>query len=134
MNDNSFSVSSNIFGIIVGSVSLIALAFGLHVNLPRKKIKYLESILDETEKLFWSVVDDGLLPQQKFTSQAEDQLHRLREDTMYFRRRVYCVTTWVQDWKELLKGLQCSSLKIGNSTIDNNKIVTTLPTLHILGI
>ncbi|KAH7887441.1 hypothetical protein F5I97DRAFT_829169 [Phlebopus sp. FC_14] len=125
MNDNSFSVSSNIFGIIVGSVSLIALAFGLHVNLPSRKIKYLESILDETEKLFQSVLEDGLLPQQEFTSKVENHLYQLREDTIFFRRRVYCVTTYVQDWKELVKGL---SSEIGQACHDVKQLRAAIVT------
>ncbi|KAH7887370.1 hypothetical protein F5I97DRAFT_1925826 [Phlebopus sp. FC_14] len=110
MDDNAFSIYSNVFGIVVGSVSLITLAFGLHMHFPSKKIKYLESVLDETEKLFQSALEDGLLPQHKFTSWVEARLYQLREDTMLLRPRAYRATTWVQDCKELLKGL---SLAIG---------------------
>ncbi|KAH7887340.1 hypothetical protein F5I97DRAFT_819440 [Phlebopus sp. FC_14] len=110
MNDNSFSFSSNVFGIIVGGMSLIALAFGLHMHLPSKRIKYLESILDETDTLFKSALEDGLLPEQNFTSRAADRLSKLRERTLVLRPRAYHATTWVQVCKELLKGL---SLNIG---------------------
>ncbi|KAH7888239.1 hypothetical protein F5I97DRAFT_1966630 [Phlebopus sp. FC_14] len=111
-NNNSFSFYSNVFGIIVGSVSLITLAFGFCMHLPSKKIKYLEALLDETENIFKSALQDSLLPQQEFTSEVEDCLCELREHTRLLRLRVYCVTTWVQDCKELFKGV---SAEIGKT-------------------
>ncbi|KAH7889160.1 hypothetical protein F5I97DRAFT_1802028 [Phlebopus sp. FC_14] len=119
MATNAFSFFSNVFGIIVGSVSLIALAFGLHMHLPSQRIKYLKSILDETDDIFKSAVEDGLLPEQRFTSKTANRLSQLREDTMTLRSRAYCATTWVQVCKELLKGL---SPDIGRTCHDVKKL------------
>ncbi|KAH7882610.1 hypothetical protein F5I97DRAFT_288678 [Phlebopus sp. FC_14] len=119
MATNTFALASNVFGIIVGGVSLITLAFGFHLHLPSNRIKHLQEVLDETEQIFKSALADGLLPQHKSTSDAERHLYQLRDRTMALRRRVYCVTTWVQDCKLVFKGV---SSEIGNTCYELRKL------------
>ncbi|KAH7882619.1 hypothetical protein F5I97DRAFT_1931209 [Phlebopus sp. FC_14] len=119
MATNTFSLSSNVFGIIVGGVSLITLAFGFHLHLPSNRIKHLQEVLDETEQIFRSAVQDGLLPQHEFTSDVERHLYKLRDRAMALRRRVYCATTWVQDCKLLFRGV---SSEIGKTRSQLKKL------------
>ncbi|KAH7890106.1 hypothetical protein F5I97DRAFT_1777765, partial [Phlebopus sp. FC_14] len=95
----------NVFGIISSSVSLLILAFGFHAYLPGNKIKNLEVLLDETDKIFKCALEEGLLPQQEFRSRIEHRLYTLRDDTRVLRSRAYRATTWVQDCKQLFSGL-----------------------------
>ncbi|KAH7889165.1 hypothetical protein F5I97DRAFT_1923732 [Phlebopus sp. FC_14] len=125
MDNPAFAFYTNVFGIIVGSVSLITLAFGFHVNLPSNRMKTLEILLDETDKIFNSALEDGLLPEQEFIYKVKCHLYQLREDTMLFRLRVYCVTTWLQDCKELLKGL---SVAIGKTCYELRKLRAAIVT------
>ncbi|KAH7882634.1 hypothetical protein F5I97DRAFT_290401 [Phlebopus sp. FC_14] len=120
MATNTFSLSSNVFGIIVGSVSLITLAFGIHLHLPNNRIKHLQEVLDETEQIYRSALQDGLLPQHEFTSKVERQLYKLRDYAMALRRRVYCATTWVQDCKLLFRGV---SSEIGKTCSQSKSYV-----------
>ncbi|KAH7887476.1 hypothetical protein F5I97DRAFT_1860737 [Phlebopus sp. FC_14] len=118
MDDNAFSIYSNVFGIFVGSVSLITLAFGFCMHLPSNRIKHLDALLDETDKIFRSALEEGLLPQQKSES-IEDHLSDCRERTMDLRSRVLCVTTWFQDCKELVMGV---SADIGKTCYELRKL------------
>ncbi|KAH7882626.1 hypothetical protein F5I97DRAFT_1816261 [Phlebopus sp. FC_14] len=119
MATNTFALASNVFGIIVGGVSLITLAFGFHLHLPSNRIKHLQELLDETEQVFKSALEDGLLPQHKCTSDVEHHLCQLRDHAMALRRRVYCVTTWVQDCKLAFKGI---SSEIGSTCYELRKL------------
>ncbi|KAH7887179.1 hypothetical protein F5I97DRAFT_1927469 [Phlebopus sp. FC_14] len=89
------------FGIIIASMTDIdqPLAFGLHMHISRatRYVKiFLESILDETDKLelFESALEDP---------STEIHLSKLRERTLVLRPRTYRATTWVQDRNHQLR-------------------------------
>ncbi|KAH7890278.1 hypothetical protein F5I97DRAFT_1922604 [Phlebopus sp. FC_14] len=105
MDCNAFSFYSNVFGIIVGSTSLIVLAFGFHLHLPTNKMKTLDVLLDETDKILRSVLEEGLLSQQRFGRSVEYRFSSLQKQSMDLRSRVYCVTTWAQDCKGFVQGV-----------------------------
>lgn len=74
MSNTSFSFYSNIFGFIVGGVSLLGFVVRLcRTHLPSNKIKTLEALLHETENTFRSAVEDGLLV-DKFVQMAQNRL------------------------------------------------------------
>lgn len=64
MSNSSFSFYSNVFGIIVGGISLLGCVVAVcRPHLPSNKIKTLETLLCETENTFKESVEAGLLVQ-----------------------------------------------------------------------
>ncbi|KIJ06455.1 hypothetical protein PAXINDRAFT_158723 [Paxillus involutus ATCC 200175] len=109
MDSNAFSFSSNVFGLVVGSISVIVLVFGFcRSQLPSNKIKVLEELLDETQALFSSYAEEGYLPEERVKADFETRLARLRDKTFDLRSQVYMATTFVQDYTGFIAGLSIS--------------------------
>ena len=74
MNTTLFAFYSNVFGLVVGGVSLLSLAVAVcRPHLPSNKIKTLETLLHETEDTFRAAVEAGLLVDE-FIERTKDRL------------------------------------------------------------
>lgn len=74
MNDTLFSFSANIFGFVVGGISLLGVIVAVcRPHLPSNKIKTLEALLHETEDDFEEAVEAGLLVPE-FVEKTEENL------------------------------------------------------------
>ncbi|KIK74270.1 hypothetical protein PAXRUDRAFT_836017 [Paxillus rubicundulus Ve08.2h10] len=120
MDSNTFSFYSNVFGFVAGGISLILVVFGFcRTQLPSHKIKVLEELLDETQDLFSSYVEQGYLPQESIRANIERRLARLRDETFDLRSQVYRATTFAQDYTGFFAGL---SLTIGRACSDVKRV------------
>ncbi|KAH7889229.1 hypothetical protein F5I97DRAFT_490257 [Phlebopus sp. FC_14] len=109
MNNNTFSFYSNVFAFVMGGISLVGLAFSLtRPHLPSNKIKMLQALLEETEKIYVSAIEEGLLLDACFSDTTKTQLSGLQRETHELRVRVYGVTTFLQDCALMLSGLSKS--------------------------
>jgi hypothetical protein len=133
MNNPTFSFVSNAYGFAFGVFSLVGCAIGMwRSHLPSRKIQVLEELLAQTQDLFHSAVEAGLLPDLEFRAKAEARLERsvlrllypiashesrLREDTFQVRAEAYAATTLYSDYRAFFCGLsfaiakKCSNLK-----------------------
>lgn len=67
MSNSTVSFGSNIFGFVAGGFLLLVLFVAVcRSHLPSHKIKALETLLDETERIFNGAVEDGLLTEADF--------------------------------------------------------------------
>ncbi|KAI9458230.1 hypothetical protein HD554DRAFT_2140266 [Boletus coccyginus] len=104
MNNSLFSLYSNIFGFVVGGISLLGFIVTVfRPHLPSNKIKTLETLLHETEDIFNEAMEARLLIHE-FIERTEHRLTVLKEHTRSLRIRVYNATTLRQDYMELLRG------------------------------
>ena len=72
MTASTFSFFSSIFGFVVAAISLLSFIVNiLRAHLPSKKIKVLETLLDETETCFRKAIEDGLLTEPSFVRRTE---------------------------------------------------------------
>ena len=75
MSNSTVSFGSNIFGFVAGGFSLLALFVAIcRSHLPSHKIKALETLLDETERIFNGAVEDGLLMEADFIHKIDCRL------------------------------------------------------------
>jgi hypothetical protein len=75
MDNNAFSFYSNVFGLFIGATTILGVLLGFcRSHLPSQKIKELEDLLDETQTLYKSAVEDGLLPDGVLRSQMGERL------------------------------------------------------------
>ncbi|OAX30966.1 hypothetical protein K503DRAFT_870815 [Rhizopogon vinicolor AM-OR11-026] len=118
MSNPTFSFISNAYGFAFGVLSLVGSAIGMcRWHLPSRKIQTLEELLAQTQDLFHSAVEAGLLPDLEFRTNTESRLERLREDTLQVRAKVCVATTLYSDYRALFRGLsfviakKCSNLK-----------------------
>jgi hypothetical protein len=74
MNNTLFAFYSNVFGLVVGGISLLSLVIAVcRPHLPSNKIKILENLLHETEDTFRDAVEAGLLVDE-FIERTKDRL------------------------------------------------------------
>lgn len=74
MNDTLFSFCANIFGFVVGGISLLGFIVAVcRPQLPINKIRTLETLLHETEITFSEAVEAGLLVPE-FVERTEENL------------------------------------------------------------
>jgi hypothetical protein len=74
MNNSLLSFYSNIFGFVVGGISLLGFVVAVfRPHLPSNKIKTLETLLHETENIFKAAVEAGLLVRE-FIDRTEHRL------------------------------------------------------------
>jgi len=77
MNNATFSVVSNVYGFAFGVLSLLGCAIGMcRSHLPSRRIQALEDLLEQTQDLFHSAVEAGLLPDHGFRTRTEARLER----------------------------------------------------------
>ncbi|KIK97190.1 hypothetical protein PAXRUDRAFT_825166 [Paxillus rubicundulus Ve08.2h10] len=120
MDNGAFSFYSNVFGFVAGGISLILVVFSFcRSQLPSNKIKVLEELLNETEGLFSSCVEEGYLPDERVRADIERHLARLREETFNLRSQAYMATTFAQDYTGFFAGL---SLTIGRACSDVKRV------------
>ncbi|KAF9238818.1 hypothetical protein BU15DRAFT_62332 [Melanogaster broomeanus] len=114
MNSSAFSFYSSAFGFVAVGISLAGLVFGLcRSQLPSSKIKVLEELLDDTQCLLNSCVEEGYLPQERVRDEIEPDLARcLRDEIFDLRSQAYKATSFLQDYAGLFAGL---SLTIGRA-------------------
>ncbi|KIJ20446.1 hypothetical protein PAXINDRAFT_7684 [Paxillus involutus ATCC 200175] len=116
---SAFSFYSNVFGLVVGGVSLIVLVFAFcRSQLPSNKIKVLDELLDETQALVSSYVEKGYLPEE-VRANIERRLVRLGEDTFDLRSQAYRATTFTEDYTGFFAGL---SLAIGRACLEVKRL------------
>jgi uncharacterized membrane protein len=73
-NANTFNFFSNVFGFIVAAVSLAAFLVNIFLyHHPSNKIKKLESLIDQLEKILKEAMEDGILT-ESVLAQAEHLL------------------------------------------------------------
>jgi hypothetical protein len=62
MDSNALSFYSNVFGLFIGGTTILGVFLGFcRSHLPSQRIKELEELLEETQDLYESAVEDGLL-------------------------------------------------------------------------
>ncbi|KIJ16646.1 hypothetical protein PAXINDRAFT_168155 [Paxillus involutus ATCC 200175] len=116
MDSKAFSFYSNVFGLVVGVISVTVLVFGFcRSQLPSNKIKVLEELLDETQALFSSYAEEGYLPEESVKTDIERRLARLRDETFELRSQAYRATTFAQDYTGFFAGL---SRTIGRACLE----------------
>lgn len=94
MNNSSFSFYSNVFGFVVGGVSLLGFVVAAcRPHLPSNKIKMLESLLHDTESALNEAVEAELLVHE-FIERAEDRLTGWVQHHLCFKglTRSFCQT------------------------------------------
>lgn len=75
MNNNAFSFYTNVFGLVIGVTTIFGVILGFfRSHLPSQRIKELEELLGETQGLYDSAAEDGLLTDCTLKSQMEDRL------------------------------------------------------------
>ncbi|KAG1733351.1 uncharacterized protein EDB91DRAFT_640668 [Suillus paluster] len=106
MENNGLSFYSNVFGLFIGATTILGILLGFfQSHLPSQRIKELEELLEETQGLYESAVEDGLLPEDMLRSQMGERLAVLREATLELRSRAYSATTLLKDYREFFRGL-----------------------------
>lgn len=125
------------FGFFIGATTILGCLLGFcRSHLPSQRIKELEELLGETQLLYESAVEDGLLPDGMLRSQMGERLavyiqslwqriasdgilSSLREATLTLRSRAYSATTWLKEYQEFFRGL---SYSIGVACCDVKEI------------
>ncbi|KAG0696067.1 hypothetical protein DFH29DRAFT_952779 [Suillus ampliporus] len=109
MDNNVLSFYSNVFGLFIGATTILGVLLGFcRSHLPSERIKELEELLGETQGLYESAVEDGLLPDDMLRRQMGERLAVLREATLKLRSRAYSATTLLKDYQEFFRGLSYS--------------------------
>ncbi|OJA16293.1 hypothetical protein AZE42_12499 [Rhizopogon vesiculosus] len=122
--ENAFSFYTAVFGLIVGMTSIfgVILAFS-QSHLPNRMIKELFALLEETQSLYDSAVEAGLLPGSTLRSQMKDTLAKLWDNQQNLRFRAHSATTLLEEYLGFFKGLSysiavaCSQVKELRSSI-----------------
>ncbi|KAG2127099.1 hypothetical protein DEU56DRAFT_701819, partial [Suillus clintonianus] len=110
----------NVFGLCIGAATILGVLLGfLRSHLPSQRIKELEELLEETQGLYESAVEDGLLPDVMLRSQMGERLVVLREGMLELRSRAYNATTLLKDYQEFFRGL---SYDIGVACCDMKEL------------
>ncbi|KAF9238765.1 hypothetical protein BU15DRAFT_13964, partial [Melanogaster broomeanus] len=110
----------NVFGFVAGAISLTCLVFSIcRTQLPSNKIKVLENLLDETQSLFHSRVEEGYLPQERLKVYIDRRLDSLRDQACGLQSQAYSATTSAQDYRQLFTGL---SWAIGRVCFDVREV------------
>jgi hypothetical protein len=69
------SSNTAVFGLIVGAMTIFGVILGFcQSHLPSQTIKELNGLLDETQGLYESAVEDGYLTDGTLRSQMEERL------------------------------------------------------------
>ncbi|OAX39353.1 hypothetical protein K503DRAFT_689794 [Rhizopogon vinicolor AM-OR11-026] len=108
MDSNALSFYSNVFGLLIGGTTIISVLLGFcRSHLPSQRIKELEELLDDTQGLYESAIEDSLL-NDIHRNQMGERLVSLRERSLRLRSRAYSATTLLKDYQEFLGGLSYS--------------------------
>ncbi|OAX42345.1 hypothetical protein K503DRAFT_369726 [Rhizopogon vinicolor AM-OR11-026] len=107
--DNAFSFYTTVFGLTVGMMPIFGgiLAF-CQSHLPSRMIKELVGLLEETQDLYDSAVEAGLLPDSTLRRQMKDTLAKLRKNMQSLRVKAHSATTLLEDYQGFFKGLSYS--------------------------
>ncbi|KAA1476521.1 hypothetical protein DENSPDRAFT_516836 [Dentipellis sp. KUC8613] len=126
------STSSNaidIFGLITGILSTLAImAHLIRMFLPSVKMQELDELLTETDTLFYDAREQGLLTEQSFVRQTQEQLNVLRYRALCLRSNVHSATTGLQQCVAMAKGLSlrivmmCKEVKIVRARISTTSV------------
>ncbi|OAX37818.1 hypothetical protein K503DRAFT_719206 [Rhizopogon vinicolor AM-OR11-026] len=107
--DNAFSFYTTVFGLIVGMMSIFGVIFAFcQSHLPNPMIKELFALLEETQCLYESAVEAGLLPDSTLRSQMRDTLVKLWNNAQNLRFRAHSATTLLEDYQGFFNGLSYS--------------------------
>ncbi|OJA09903.1 hypothetical protein AZE42_06195 [Rhizopogon vesiculosus] len=108
MDSNALSFYSNVFGLLIGGTTILGVFLGFcRSHLPSQRIKELEELFEETQGLYESAVEDGLLHDMA-KDQTRERLAVLHERTLQLRSRAYSATTLLKDYQKFLRGLSYS--------------------------
>ncbi|RPD57199.1 hypothetical protein L226DRAFT_561497 [Lentinus tigrinus ALCF2SS1-7] len=99
---NTFGIFSGAFGIVV-AIPLIWTI--IHSQLPLAKLRQLEETLTETESLFRSVIEEGLLDPTENVPHFRRQLASVRSNADLLREQTYMATTLKKQLAAWLNGL-----------------------------
>ncbi|KII88222.1 hypothetical protein PLICRDRAFT_616320 [Plicaturopsis crispa FD-325 SS-3] len=100
------SLGTDLFGLIAGALGLLALFHSVVVSqLPKNKIKELDTILRETENQFYEDMAYGFLSNKTFIAQVKEQLIAYHLEYDKVRSRALGAKSFSAGFVELLKGL-----------------------------
>lgn len=76
IDNNAFLFYSNVFGLFIGATTMPCILLGFcRSHLPNQRTKELEELLGETQDLYASAVENGILPD--FETQAKQEADSL---------------------------------------------------------
>ncbi|OBZ75943.1 hypothetical protein A0H81_04133 [Grifola frondosa] len=99
----------DIWGVVAGVLGVLGLlpllSALIHNQLPSSRFKMLHDTMSETESLFRTVMEEGLLKNPSYVQQTEGRLNQMRSEVEDLRAATHRATSFVKEIRGFLHGL-----------------------------